>query len=1525
MKKMKPTWDSFCAKYQGEALQRERFEDLSRALFCERYGIKYGIFQCINHAGNETDPIAVGGELIGFSAKYFKNAIDPDQINHSLQVAHERYPSQTVQIIYCNKTFGNSTNSSRTTMTRKQQLVVDKAKSLGMKIEWVTDNMILDSVMQVDWIYDYFFAYDSELELTIKRENSNADSVFSPIRTEILSDKYTIRIDYSIQVDKIKDAINNNTHLVIYGEGGCGKTALMKSVWQEIKDEIPVCIRKAQDIKASNLDNLFVAGVDNFFKSYDNCDNKVFIIDSAERIQGLEDISVFESLLSQLVKHKWTIVFTVRSSYMQTLQDDLRFTYFLKTSLISIDSLTQESLSDLSKQYGFELPDNDAFCERLNTLFYLNLYLQSYDSIDRKGSYSNFANLIWQNKIGGKSIKCGISIKRSNTFESFIEKRIERDSFYLSDRFFDPEAIQNLLDDEVLGRNDNGIFITHDIYEEWGLNKIIDRRWAERKSILAFFENLGTSFLVRKSFRLWLTAIIDSDESVIHDILNHALDDSISQIWRDEIVVGIMQSSFAGNFLSKVKSELFTNDAKLLNRIIFLLRIACKKLKTTFTSEGYDYPIYTPYGSGWSAIIHLLFENEVEAVPVRHKYQILKEWAECNPTGNTTREAGLMALVMWQKGETGEFDYYDHSIIEILCNITINSAKEIKEELHAIVEKIIVNKWNSHRDPYYELFHYVLSKPQFSFNLIAVIPDDIISIIDLFWTYIKVDPNDEFEWRSYSHSKNNHYGLNHEELEYRYGPAYAFQTPIYPLLFFHYWRTVEYIVSFTNRIIDYILKNGESHEQLTEVAVYMGDEQTIQYGNYALWGLYRGAVHITFPDVLESMHMALEKVLLEFSDDEKYDKIVSSTLNYLLKNSKSVSLTAIVSSIVFSHPEKYWRYAVDLFRSVEFFHWDSIRLSDENQLSWFYGMAGMLSKEAAKERFATLKQKFRHKCLESLCTEMQYSLLKGHSDEDFKLVVKTISSVLDNHYEKAKLLYGEDKKIVEILLHRIDRRKHSPKVTQIGGNQLMIELNPQLPEELKQYSEDSIQTINNSMKYSYLITWCQMKLEGKSESSVYKRYEDNPLNAITDSKEILKEIASGRQLMPMDLYAPNNAAGVLISFYDDMLNQEDALFCKEIIDNIISVAISGNYYAQMSDGLEASIHAVPNLIRMYPDEKVEYIERLSKVLCVQQDLGAYKRVCDYVIEAITQKGDNDLLNLVIGYYLRTAIKQDYLIDKASPLSESMLTELEKLDIESAEVMLELIQNKPEDKLFQKIVLRLMPYFAQTTMQEDYHNAYHPRYDRHWNLYKAIAHYVLCQEIHHVEQFISPCFKYLDGGSNAVYFVRAFVHEENIMNRPNIFWKVWELLFDNVMSNDKYCDEMTITYLLADQLSMPETKEWHSFNDSNFWLYDKAVVNYGNNPSVVFSISKSLNYIAAKYPEKGIDWLFEIMSTHSDIDLGRHANNIVFYLERFMNSYVRSKRQVIRQNRELRKKIVCILTFMVERSSVQAYMLRDMIA
>ena len=102
-----PTWDAFRHKFQSEVQQREKFEDLARSLFCLRFGIKYGIFQCINHAGNETDTINDGTNIIGFQAKFFKHEIDDNNIIESIQIAHRHNPLQTKVIIYTNLTFGN--------------------------------------------------------------------------------------------------------------------------------------------------------------------------------------------------------------------------------------------------------------------------------------------------------------------------------------------------------------------------------------------------------------------------------------------------------------------------------------------------------------------------------------------------------------------------------------------------------------------------------------------------------------------------------------------------------------------------------------------------------------------------------------------------------------------------------------------------------------------------------------------------------------------------------------------------------------------------------------------------------------------------------------------------------------------------------------------------------------------------------------------------------------------------------------------------------------------------------------------------------------------------------------------------------------------------------------------------------------------------------------------------------------------------------------------------------------------------
>ena len=86
----------------------------------------------------------------------------------------------------------------------------------------------------------------------------------------------------------------------------------------------------------------------------------------------------------------------------------------------------------------------------------------------------------------------------------------------------------------------------------------------------------------------------------------------------------------------------------------------------------------------------------------------------------------------------------------------------------------------------------------------------------------------------------------------------------------------------------------------------------------------------------------------------------------------------------------------------------------------------------------------------------------------------------------------------------------------------------------------------------------------------------------------------------------------------------------------------------------------------------------------------------------------------------------------------------------------------------------------------------------------------------------------------------------------------------------------------------------------------------------------MNYIASRYIDKGIGWLYEITSRHPMMNLCDREANTVFYMERFLGEMVRKNKKEIRKNKTKRDQLVAILTFLVERNSVQAFMLRDMI-
>ena len=162
-----------------------------------------------------------------------------------------------------------------------------------------------------------------------------------------------------------------------------------------------------------------------------------------------------------------------------------------------------------------------------------------------------------------------------------------------------------------------------------------------------------------------------------------------------------------------------------------------------------------------------------------------------------------------------------------------------------------------------------------------------------------------------------------------YYPPSPYRTPVYWLLKSALQQTVDFILEFTNRTVGYFSNSAFATHEVEEIEVCVGEGKTTkQYVCDRLWCTYRGTQPSSH--VLESIHMALEKFFLE-AGKHVDSKILEGWLFYLLGKSESASISAVVTSIVLAYPEKTFNVAKTLFRTKEFFQYDTTRyVLDQN-------------------------------------------------------------------------------------------------------------------------------------------------------------------------------------------------------------------------------------------------------------------------------------------------------------------------------------------------------------------------------------------------------------------------------------------------------------------------------------------------------------------------------------------------------------------------------------------------------------------
>ena len=119
----------------------------------------------------------------------------------------------------------------------------------------------------------------------------------------------------------------------------------------------------------------------NFIEEHRDIDRKYIIIDSAEKLSDLQNDEPFKEFLSILISNNWKVVFATRYNYLDDLRYQLPATYNINPLSLNVPKLTLEELTELSKEYDFNLPTNQKLLELLQTPFFLKEYLKSCSEI----------------------------------------------------------------------------------------------------------------------------------------------------------------------------------------------------------------------------------------------------------------------------------------------------------------------------------------------------------------------------------------------------------------------------------------------------------------------------------------------------------------------------------------------------------------------------------------------------------------------------------------------------------------------------------------------------------------------------------------------------------------------------------------------------------------------------------------------------------------------------------------------------------------------------------------------------------------------------------------------------------------------------------------------------------------------------------------------------------------------------------------------------------------------------------------
>lgn len=1487
-------WNLF--KIRSGKNPQEFFEFLCYLLFCKKYKQIEGIIRYKNQAGIETDPITTDSDVIGWQAKFYDCTLSSkkNELIKTISTTKKKYPNITKLLFYTNQEWGQGKTVGSTSKVKSD---IEKfANNNNISIEWKTESFF-QSLFVLEETQEFispFFNKDDNTFSIIEDMEKDSNQIISGVENFIKFRNEKIKLNRNYMINELETKISKNNLVIITGGSGIGKTVLIKEFYEkQILKKIPIYLIRSSALNVNEISDLFKNKFYNIVEFHQIYKTKILIIDSLEKVFDFEKEDVLKDMLNYLIKENWKIILTIQKFSLERSKNLLEKIVNINEDAIFLKELELDNLKKLATKYNFSLPEDDKLLELITIPFYLDKFLNI--NSNKNINFFDFKEEIWKIKIRN------IDFQGENFFLDIIYEKSKTKNFYI--KSYEP-LIKKFMKEGILKSDNYGIYIAHDIYEELGLKKLINRNFYESSNYIDFFEKIKEIDTKYKNFRNWLLEELELKKDKIYIFIEEIIldKDYYSLEIKDEILTVILLSEYSKDFFFNFKQKLIDNNYHMLKNISLILRKKCKKIDFEISNKFIS---LKPVGKGWEEFIKFIYENLQNPTleEIEWLIETFYEWNQKNSRGISTKYSTLITL-KWYKN-IHEF-YIKEEIENKFFNIISFGVQEIEKELSDIFNDIASNRYESgYFKIYYKYIIFILKNIAINSLLYKLFFNYVFEFMKIIWL-IKKD---------LVLNKNNNpemFGIN-SIWNHFYMPASAIQTPISLLLILQFHKTLEFIIEFINYSINIF---AEKYDCQKIILYFDNRESKEQFIDSNLWKMYRGTGYNNY--LLSSIHMSLEKGILDYIEiyNPNIEEIENILFN-LLKKSNSASITAVVASIVMAYPNKTFTTAKVLFKTKELFEYDKTRLLDEQTAVMLSNLGGWNDKNKIflEERQQSCKKEHR--------TETLLTLILSYQLFYEKEIQKEIHTILDSYYNSS------ENYIFKLQLKCYDSRLMQLEVVGKENGKYIYSCISKLSEEDQDAIKQHNQKIDSEIELSYLRLehWARNRLDGNinqdySEYNDFSKIKTDLNNLISKNYSIENPIAKKINTSTIIF-----VCCVLVKDYFNLLTNLEKKEYKNILLEIIDTYLSNTNSSTPQEEIKETMAILPDLIKKYPNEK--NLINLKILLCLvhEKEYGHLKNTikCINIIKSFSEENDCSYRRLLI---------LNYLLFKSQYKNDEELLNFEyknKLNINSIDfkkmkpeyliIPLELLSGNiifNEDK---ELVKSIIYHCLNISVNSNNYNIVKYNFPALFadliknNLQNSITDYL--------NPFLNEFFNLEIADEILNYIITIFIDNKDHQK----FWEIWHFFKEpivkfSIQKKTEYIDKLIKSYL------------FYNFNSNFQKTYSLELTLLIENNNIFFKeISKKLKGFSSilysilllihnynLYIEEGIYWISDIIE--EKVILNKfEKKNIIFLLEIYMKKFIDSKNNQFKKDKRLETTTLKILDFLEENDSQLFHNLR----